>query len=87
MDHSHNEQQQSATQSHSATCSPQSTVNYSSSPALNPANASEQQLRHYLSNISRPVLNKLIRIGVFYILAGLIIIGLEIGLYIRHIYG
>jgi hypothetical protein len=82
MTQSQNSHQQSGqyTQHFNTHHNPGPMINFSTSPVNNSVNVSEQQWKHFLTNISPPVASKLNTIGVLYILIAILAIGLDVGL-------
>jgi len=70
----------SYTQSYNAGYNPNPTISLSASHIYNPNNVGDLQWKHFLTNISPPVSRKLTGIAIFYIIIGILNIGLEIRL-------
>jgi hypothetical protein len=82
MSRPYNSQQQSKqqTQSFNTGYNPETMINFSAAPVVNSTDIGEQQWKHFLRNNSPSVGNKLMFIGLFYFIIGILSIGLDVGL-------
>jgi len=74
-------------QNYNAGYDPEPTINFSTTSVLTSINSGEQQWKHFLTNISPFTSNRLTFIVFFYILIGILSIGLDIKLLMDQAFG